>query len=377
MEHTFFLKGFKCFTGETFTLGNLTVLTGSNGTGKSSMIQALLLVRLAIEKNVLINSSSDYLESDWRGTPTPLNLGYELSLGTITDIFNDNENEGSNIILKLDNEVYEISLSDENGKTTSVNISLTASSIDVENLPFWRRKEFYYLFTERLGPRLFLASNYTNFPHCGHRGEYTAQVLLNNDFFKVDVRRHFTDSKSEYLPQQVDLWLDYICPGTTVRSEALGTMGAQIKLRNSSTKNPVLATNIGFGISYSLPIIVNGLIAKQNSVFIIENPEAHLHPKGQSNMGFFLGKIASSGVKIIIETHSEHIINGIRRALLLPKGLKSDAVRLYFFHGDKAGKTNVMPIKIEKNGDLSDFPVDFFDQVRQDLFDILRASNRK
>jgi len=379
MNNTFQLSGFKCFRDETFDLKNLTVLTGSNGTGKSSLIQAILLIRLAIEKNALNSDNSSYSSEEWRRSPTPLNLGYELSLGTVNDIFNENDSKDSKltkITLALDKETFEVPLPDEEDDDTSVNIILKEPSFNKANIPFWRKKEFYYLYTERFGPRLALPFNYTDFVHCGHRGEFTAQVLLKNDFLKVQGARFFPDLKSENLPLQVDAWLDSICPGTSVKVEALGTMSAQIKLRNNSVKNHVLATNIGFGISYSLPIIVTGLIAKSDSVFIVENPEAHLHPKGQSNMGYFLGKVAASGVKVIIETHSEHIINGIRRAALSTSDLSIDDINIYFFNGFEKEKESIIPIRIEANGDLSDFPVDFFDQARQDLLEILNLSKR-
>lgn len=376
MTNTAYVSGFKCFSGTSFDLKNITVLTGSNGTGKSSLIQALLLVRLAIEKNTIAYSADGekFFGTGWKGFPTPLNHGYELSLGTADNIFNEAQyynSKDSTIEIKLDEEIFAIPLPKENENSTSVNLFLKKECFDQMNIPFWRKNEFYYLFTERLGPRLSLASNHTDFLHCGHKGEFTAQVLLNNDFFKVRGPRLFKDLKSDNLPQQVDAWLDSICPGTTVRVDALGTMSAQIRLRNSSVKNHVLATNIGFGISYALPVIVTGLIAEKGCVFIVENPEAHLHPKGQSNMGYFLGKVAASGVKLIIETHSEHVINGLRRSILSTSEIAADDISINFFNGFN-NNDSIKIIDLKASGDLTSFPRDFFDQVNQDMAEIFR-----
>jgi predicted ATPase len=152
-------------------------------------------------------------------------------------------------------------------------------------------------------------------------------------------------------------------------------MSAQIKVRGSSSKSDMLATNIGFGVSYALPIIVNGLIAKKDSLFIVENPEAHLHPKGQSNIGYFLGKVADAGVKVIIETHSEHVVNGVRRALLSSKIIKPSDANIYFFNGfDEQQQLQVNLIEVESDGSLSKFPKDFFDQVNQDLGEIFKLT---
>ena len=60
--------------------------------------------------------------------------------------------------------------------------------------------------------------------------------------------------------------------------------------------------NTGFGFTYALPIVLDGLMAPAGSMMIVENPEAHLHPRAQSNMGYFLGRMAAAGVRIIVET---------------------------------------------------------------------------
>lgn len=381
METTLNIAGFKCFNDDKFILKNITLLTGSNGTGKSSLIQALLLARLSIEKNLRHHRDKDYLLSEeWNDMLIPLNNGYQLRLGTIYDIIRDEGSKENTIIIGLDNETYKFSIPDNYEENTSVKVSFEQSE-ESQQIPFWRKKEFYYLHTERLGPRHSLDINFTDFIHCGYQGEYTAQVLVNIAQ-KVGFTSAMLHDKTMKLDQQVNLWLETVCPGITISAVPISTMSAQIKVRGSSNKSEMLATNIGFGVSYALPIIVNGLIAKKDSLFIVENPEAHLHPKGQSNIGYFLGKVAEAGVKVIIETHSEHVVNGIRRAMLSSKTMKPSDANIYFFNGfDEKQQLQVNLIEIESDGSLSKFPKDFFDQVNQDLGEIFKltqnASNGK
>jgi len=376
METNLRISGFKCFADQNFILKNITLLTGSNGTGKSSLIQALLLARLSIEKNLRHHNEQDYLLSEeWNDILIPLNNGYQLKLGNIYDIIRDKDSKENLIIIGLDNETYKFGIPDNYEENTSVKVSFEQSSKS-ETIPFWRKKEFYYLHTERLGPRHSLEVNFTDFIHCGYQGEYTAQVLVNIAQ-KVGFTSAMLNDKTMKLEQFVNYWLDSVCPGITISAVPISTMSAQIKVRGNSNKSEMLATNIGFGVSYVLPILVNGLIAKKDSLFIVENPEAHLHPKGQSNIGYFLGKVAEAGVKVVVETHSEHVVNGLRRALLSSSILETSDANIYFFNGfDENEKMDVKTINIESNGNLTDFPIDFFDQTRQDLLEILKLSGR-
>ena len=76
-------------------------------------------------------------------------------------------------------------------------------------------------------------------------------------------------------------------------------------------------------------------------MLIVENPEAHLHAKAQSNMGYFLARMAAAGVRVIIETHSEHIVNGIRRMIVEGRtGMSADDRSIYFFQDKNGDKKN-------------------------------------
>jgi predicted ATPase len=362
------IKGFKCFEESEFLLNDVTLLTGSNGTGKSSLVQAILLARLAIEKSSQLKCNNGYqLQENSIEISVPLNNDYHLRLGTSTDIIRKTDIE-----ISLEDETYNF---DFTKTETSLKATIPPKN-SITDIPWWRRRDFYYLHTERLGPRHILDINYTETVHCGWQGEYIAQVLVNIEK-TINFSSAMVKDGGLQLVQLTNEWLDTICPGVSITVKQLVDLCAQIKIRSSASKSEQLSSNVGFGISYVLPIIVNGLIAQKDCIFIVENPEAHLHPKGQSNIGFFLGKLAAAGVKVIIETHSEHVVNGVRRAALSTENLKPNDVNIYFFNGfDSKKNIDVKLITIEDNGDLSDFPLDFFDQTRQDLLEILKLSQR-
>ncbi|MGN6178971.1 MAG: DUF3696 domain-containing protein [Mucilaginibacter sp.] len=369
------LHNFKCFTDAEIELNKITLLTGSNGTGKSSLIQALLLVRIALEKAGSGIFEHDDFDNQWVKVLVPLNDLYELKLGSVYQLFNL-EKEADNFLIELADEKFRFSLAPESAGNDVVEAYYPVS-IPNGKEPFWRQSTFNYLHTERIGPRLDLDAHHTDFIHCGYRGELTGQVLYRFGLTHkiVDQRAH-NAVKSQNLQQHVDVWLADICPGTRgVVVEQFGVARFQIRLRSSGTKQEILAPNIGFGISYALPIIVQGLISKPESVLIVENPEAHLHPKGQSSIGYFLGLVAAAGVKVIIETHSEHVVNGVRRAALSGIGLRPEEMNIYFFKFGEQGH-EYDKIVHDEHGEMSDFPVDFFDQANQDLATIMSLRNK-
>lgn len=158
---------------------------------------------------------------------------------------------------------------------------------------------------------------YSAFRNAGFQGEYVAQLISETNYsYEVEEQRRHPETKSPRLEQQVNAWLEDLMPGVNITARFnVETMTAQIQVENHFTKgDPTTAPNIGFGISYVLPIIATGLIAEKGSYMIVENPEAHLHPSAQSKVGQFLAMVASNGVNVVLETHSDHVINGIQIA---------------------------------------------------------------
>ena len=115
------------------------------------------------------------------------------------------------------------------------------------------------------------------------------------------------------------------------------------------------------------------LTAEPGSLLLIENPEAHLHPAAQAKMGKLLALSAQYGVQIIVETHSDHLLNGIR---LLVKGDKewdkvdSDKIIVHYFNSeleDDFDKRYKDTLKINPSGKLDGWPVGFFDEWEKNL----------
>ena len=169
------------------------------------------------------------------------------------------------------------------------------------------------------------------------------------------------------LKKQAEKWLSNFFDGvefTSTLDTALRLTKLEVRQINHDM-DYVSLNNVGFGLSYVLPIILTGLIAPENSLIIIENPEAHLHPKGQSKIGYFLAKVASTNRQVVIETHSEHVINGMR-LYNLENHIQEDSFSITFFSIENK-RTEVKKIPINNKMEMLEWPRDFFDQQEIDL----------
>jgi predicted ATPase len=160
-----------------------------------------------------------------------------------------------------------------------------------------------------------------------------------------------------------------ISPGTRINIKDSSDLDLVSLQYSYGLSNPYRATNVGFGISYTLPIIVAILASEPETLILLENPEAHLHPKGQAKMGELLSLAASCGIQIVVETHSDHILNGIRLAVHSRK-LDSNDVQLHYFQREEMrGESNIEVIspRIDRNGRIDKWPDGFFDEWDKSL----------
>lgn len=369
------ISNFKCFSNIDIPLNGLTIMAGANGNGKSTVIQALLLLRKTIEENCKQFDGYYVIERPSLNTNVSLNDGYLLTLGNSNLVANRqaSRNDISIGVIIGKQEISADYLIDQLESQLFV-ILARISDFTAGQLPILK-KEFYYLNAERMGPRASQGIQFYPFPNAGFQGENVAQLITDTNYqTEIEETRRHPKSRSPRLEQQINAWLDDIMPGVNISAkQSLDTLTAQIQVENYYTKgDPTLATNIGFGISYVLPILATGLIAAKGAYLIVENPEAHLHPSAQSKIGRFLSMIANAGVRVIIETHSDHVINGIQIAAA-KKEVDPNLVTINFFSQNDA---NIQPIvesiSISEKGELSSWPKGFFDQTQIDFAELFK-----
>ncbi|MCK6641739.1 MAG: DUF3696 domain-containing protein [Bacteroidia bacterium] len=347
---------FKSLKNIDVSTSNLNVLMGLNGMGKSSFVQVLLLLM-----------QSDKLEEgivDLNGILAEIGQGQDA-------LYQFAEDELITFGLTLDREqnfTWKFSYQKDKEKLVST------SSFPQDKMKYFREetKRFQYISAERLGPQdLYDASSVvvTDKKQLGLLGEYAAHYVnvFGSDFEVKESLKHPKASSGKLLAQ-INAWLKEISPGVSLNTKFVPEVNKvildyQFDLTTSKT-NSFRPKNVGFGISYVLPIVLALLSAEENKIIVIENPESHIHPRGQAELGKLISLAATTGAQLFIETHSDHILNGIRVAVKR-KDVDKGKVNIMYFDKtttDKEQFSFIKQIEIDRNGELKEYPKNFLDE---------------
>lgn len=380
----------------------LTVLSGLNGSGKSTVLQAIALLRQSLDIEGATDTTLDTLHLH----------GPLVQLGNSNDVLNERaENDSIEINIStsehLNSWVFISRINSFNSNESILErdpmIPSTKSAIlKWEPNPtknptekYIKTCEFQFLQADRLTPsthyeRSFAAKNSRYF--LGVRGQYTPDFLAEHGT-SLDVRpgricpsiapgveaeliKRIAATPKLY--DQISGWLQHLSPGVRldaerIRQTDLVTLGFSYNstqlAQDSERRRP---TNVGFGLTYCLPIVTACLSAPPGALLLLENPEAHLHPRGQAALGTLLAKCAADGVQILVETHSDHVLNGIRLAVKHQTIANTDVSLCHFVRDTDTGDSYIQNPMILPDGELSAWPKGFFDEWEISLEELLR-----
>lgn len=321
---------FKSLAENDIAVNKLTLLTGLNSSGKSSLIQTLRML------NQACHGKSFYIEE----------------LGNPQDIINKNARE------------CKIEARDENKQIVS-SIQFDKNDLKVvttySSLP-----EFIYVEAGRHGSRVSIPviTAIDGFKPDGdnilyfidqHRDEEVGQSVIHEQ------------AEGNTLLFNIRAWLKEISPNLNFDYQILLNMDA-----STSNFNGHRAVNVGFGLSYTLPVIAAVLYAtiQKDTIVLLENPEAHLHPKGQVMIAKLICQAVQAGAQIIVETHSDHLFDGVRVFAKKNKDFAQDTT-IHWFALDKDGNTDIVSPQLDDNGRLNHWPQDMFEQFEINASELL------
>jgi predicted ATPase len=364
------IQHFKCFENLELPLAQLTLLTGTNASGKSSVLQGLVLLHQTMR------------EHEW-SRRLMLN-GETIKLGTVLDVVDqvhgrntfqiglkDNETnhhwtfEGERSEMSLLVKRFALNKADHQVPQELRYLLPLQLRIQTNNLAK-RLRGLSYITAERVGPReVYDLADKQSATVVGAAGEYAMSVLHWGREEPVIEGLTLPNVASKRF-QQVEARMATFFPGFAMELQQVARANAvSLGLRTYADTDFLRPVHMGFGLTQVLPIVVAALSAGKDDILLIENPEVHLHPAGQALMGQFLADVARAGVQVIVETHSDHVLSGIRRSVKAAK-LEPEQVALHFFRPRNMDSAQVVSPQLDRFGNVDAWPEGFFDQFDKD-----------
>ncbi|MDD9156864.1 AAA family ATPase [Aliivibrio sp. S4TY2] len=339
--------GFKSLSKESLPLKPLTIITGVNSSGKSTLIQSILLAirHSSIENKYKMEPLTNYLDR-------------------FSEIRNKNNNSREiNISIDSDYGKYNLTI-------TADNIIKSGDGLYGLDLPENNTDpELFYLNANRQGPddtsTISESKVGTSAQHVFSYFEKVKDKVLSDSLCRFN--------ESPTLAYQVGRWLSFITDTKTeLKTESQSSSKVSVFFEDDKL-GQVSPFNLGAGMSYVAKIIILCLIAKKDDLIIIENPEIHLHPKAQAQLGVFFSFIAKNGIQLLLETHCEHLLNKIRHQVFRKELNKKDVVVLYkseVYSPFEKLYLNGNGHYVDENNTLTIFPKGFFDGTLNELIEI-------
>lgn len=405
------VKGFKSFLKESkIDIKPLTILAGSNSSGKSSIFQPILLMKQTLDE--IYDPGALQLNGPnvkFSNTSQLISKGSEKEEFYV-EIENSNEVQIGVTYNKPDRDKAGFEIAQMTYKDNDVNleISLNSNVEDIEKLssvfpgPFkeiFESKEFkskiirdrcfldFAVFESSRNTTVFRRSLVGYFETCireilhlpGLRGNpernypVTAVDFQKSNFpgtfekYVASIIAHWKYTKNEKILGRLIKYLKQLGLANNIVAKYINDTEISLHVSrynfSDEADDIVSIADVGLGLSQTLPILVALLVAKKNQIVYIEQPEIHLHPRAQYELAGIFAEAIRNGVKLIIETHSSIFIRAIQ-TLVVTERIDHDDVKLHWFLREKkSGFSYINSADLDENGSFGEWPEDFDDTI--------------
>ena len=394
------VKGFKSLAEEcSVEVRPLTILAGANSSGKSSIMQPLLMMKQTLEAtydpgallldgpNVRFTSAEQFLSRPSGYMSAKFTVALEMDgAAPFNEVFISNPQSGI--------EINEISYRDKD-EVVTFRPNMTRAEI-MAAYPRWAKQAEKSYMSKIERERCFLElknifdEDGETYTRTGYSRSYVKDILSfihvpalrgnpERNYKKATVGPRFPGTFEIYSASLISHWQATNDPRTNYLDNSLELLGLTWRvsskkiddvsfevivgrLPNKMQSNPedmVSIADVGFGISQTLPVIVALLAADPGQMVYIEQPEIHLHPRAQMAMARILADAANRGVRVVAETHSSLLLSGVQ-SLVAEGKLSPDKVKLHWFRRrPEDGITEVTSADLDDAGAFGDWPEDF------------------
>jgi predicted ATPase len=180
------------------------------------------------------------------------------------------------------------------------------------------------------------------------------------------------------LNQALNAWLQWFGLADEATSEDRGRLGIGLSVTPSALGRPVDLTSVGVGVSQVLPVVLLCLLARPGTLVVLEQPELHLQPRLQQDLADFLLACVGSGRQLVIETHSEHLVNRLRRRVAADETDQTRELVKLVFAENTDGITTYRESSVNRFGGLDeDWPDGFLDLGARESRALIKESASK
>ncbi len=398
------VAGFKSIAKEAaLDIKPLTLLAGANSSGKSSFMQPLLLMKQTLE---------------WEPpfSPTPLLLdGPNIKFTSVDQLFTRDGNvtspvftaavhtiESSLSISFQKKGLHKLAINEailwQASRDLRIHISPSMTKAQVlrqtyeitgREIPNVERKN---ISVKIVPDRIYLQINLTG---CSCRTFSTRDIATTDGIYQIihvpglrgnpqrkypsrEVWERFPDTFETYTASVIVDWIEQKSNKLSMLNAHLASLGLTSKIMakrlngveieitvgrlpktGRSKADMVNISDVGFGVSQTLPVLVALLVAEPGQLVYLEQPEIHLHPRAQRALAGILVEAANRGVKVVAETHSSMLLLAVQ-TLIAQQKISPENVALHWFERDqKTGLSNVTTAELDEAGRFGDWPVDF------------------
>lgn len=327
------IENYKCFDEADIALKPLTIVTGLNSTGKSTLIQSILLPEME-GRNYRIGGISTHYAA--------IKCKYSKKDSIIIRV--DYEEGTKEAKFAQNNEEPLFPLNNAGCKTTY-------------------GKGLYYLAANRnIGDTCHLLPLVNGEADLSDGlNVFNIFELEKNNPVIPELRRYV---ESDTLQAQLNYWLSFVTQQQIeFQTEKVTEQLLVLKYKSDGIPN-IAPSNIGTGVTFLAEVLVTCLRAHKGDVILLENPEIHLHPSAQAKLGAFLVFIAHAGIQVIAETHCEHLIDWVQYAVYDHEIDPTDVTILY--KSSIVDPFQVIPIQVGGKFGVA-FPEGFFDATLKEL----------
>ena len=393
------VEGFKSIAKrQEIEIRPLTILAGANSSGKSSIMQPLLMLKQTLE------ASYD---------PGPLKIDGPNAKFTSSEQFLSRVNGGHGLLsISLDTEGLSLQVTFGKGESGieileqketypngSVRVLRPEMTKDEIQDAFDQETPWARLFRERCFLHWGIAQG---MPMNPFQLEFMLQAVIHvsglrgnpgRTYQVTGVGPHYPGTFEHYVASVISNWqsrdheryralnraLEHI--GLAERVESRNLNEAELELQvnrvpGGRLDDLVSIADVGFGVSQTLPVLVALQAANDAQLIYLEEPEIHLHPRAQTRLADVLADAAKRGVRVVAETHSSLLLRAIQ-TLVAKSMLDPALVQLHWFSRDRAGITQITSATPDENGAFGDWPEDFGDVALQSEKDYLDAVETK